>query len=312
MAAGLLENDWMFSANGIRPWHGIGEVITEAPSSEDAIKIAHLDWEVKTEPVVSQSGCTCDNWKAVVRQDNKTCLGMVGNRYTPLQNKEAFAFVDEIANNSEIPAVYETAGSLWNGKKVFLLMKLPTYKLVGDEVEQYLFFTNSHDGEGSLQAGISNVRVVCNNTLQMAERAARRTWKFIHSPSVKGRAMEAARTLQLAKDYAEVAQKEAEELAAIKLTNGDVERFFKQLFDVKSEMTNAQKNNIIQISDLYKNKLDLQNFRGTAWGLYNSVSDFVSNFTGMKDSVAAKTGKMDRFLTGEPLIKKAERILLAA
>ena len=176
MSAGLLEYDWMLS-NKERPWHGIGTVVEDAPTSDDAIKIAKLDWKVTQVPVMSNR-IEIPNYFCNFREDINMPLGIVKGRYKVVQNNEAFDFVDNIIGNDKIECCYETAGSLFNGKKIFLLVKLPNKELLGDDVENYLFFTNSHDGSSALTAGITNVRVVCNNTLQMALAGAKRTWKW--------------------------------------------------------------------------------------------------------------------------------------
>ena len=170
---GIMENDTMFSGNGIRPWHGLGTVIEGTVTSDEAIKLANLGWDVIQEPVYLKNGIEIPNLFANIRSDTNDLLGTVKDKYTIVQNKEAFAFTDNIIKNSKgIDAKYETAGSLFNGKRVFMLVRLPDVDLVGDKVENYLFVSTAHDGSQGLMAGITNVRVVCNNTLQMAERGA--------------------------------------------------------------------------------------------------------------------------------------------
>ena len=153
MSAGLLEYDWMLSAKE-RPWHGIGTVVEEAPTSEDAIRIARLDWTVDQFPVFA-NGNEIPGYFANVRSDTNEALGVVRNRYKIVQNTEAFDFVDGIVANKHLECRYETAGSLFNGRRIFLLVKLPNKDLLGDLVENYLFFTNSHDGSSALTAGIT-------------------------------------------------------------------------------------------------------------------------------------------------------------
>ena len=118
MAHGLMDYDWMVSAKE-RPWHGIGTVVEDAPTSDEAIKLAKLDWDVVQVPVMA-NGIEIPNYFCNMRDDVNLPLGIVKGRYKIVQNTEAFDFVDNIIGNDEIECHYETAGSLFNGKKILL------------------------------------------------------------------------------------------------------------------------------------------------------------------------------------------------
>jgi len=309
MAHGIMENDTMFSGNGIRPWHGIGTVLDDCPTSDEAIRIARLGWDVKQEPVYLNNGTKIDGVWANIRQDTKDVLGIVRDKYRIVQNAESFAFVDNIISNTKgIECRYETAGSLFNGKRVFMLVRLPDMDLVGDKVENYLFLSNSHDGSTGLMAGISNVRVVCNNTLQMAEREASRIWKIRHTESLKGKQAEAEMALGLALSYNERIKEDAEKLAVQKL---DEEKFFREFFK-KLNLTDKSKEKVMfSIADIYKNKDDLQNFKGTKWGIYNAVADYVSNSEPLRHTSTMADRKMAAFMDGYTMLSSAYDILAA-
>lgn len=310
MSAGFEMNDWMFSANGIRPWHGIGEVIQEAPTSDDAIKIAKLNWKVVQEPVYMKDGTEVENLYLNLREDTKDILGVVRGRYNIAQNEDSFKFVDNIIQNSKgIECRYETAGSLFNGKRVFMLVRLPEVNILGDEIENYLFFSNSHDGSSGLMAGISNIRVVCNNTLQLAESNAQRIWKIRHTQSIEDRKMEAEQALGLALTYNERIKEDAEKMALKRI---DEEKFFKAFFaELHLSEKNAEKT-LIQIRDIYTGKNDLQNFRGSAWGMYNAVADFVSNAEPLRKTQTLNQWKMVGFMEGYKMLEKAQELLQVA
>jgi len=304
---GLLEYDWMLSVKE-RPWHGIGSVIEDAPTSEDAIKMARLDWKVK-QYAVKANGITLDNYFANIRTDVNIPLGVVKGRYKIVQNIEAFDFVDGIVGNDEIECRYETAGSLFNGKRIFLLVKLPNKELLGDDVENYLFFTNSHDGTSSLMAGISNVRVVCNNTLQMAIKGAKRTWSCRHTMNITEKKQQAKESLGLAVKYMDSMNDMAEKLYQIKI---DEEAFFRKLFD-KSNMAEKNKEETIErIHLIYNKKDDLQNFKGTGWGMYNAVADFVSNTTPLRMTKTYNENKLVGFFDGNKLLETSQELLMVA
>lgn len=307
---GIMENDTMFSGNGIRPWHGLGTVVAGCPTSDEAIKLANLGWDVVQEPVCLQDGTVIPNYFANVRSDTKDVLGMVKDKYRIVQNKEAFEFTDNIIQNSKgIECHYETAGSLFNGKRTFLLVRLPETDWVGDEVEQYLFVTNSHDGSTGLMAGISSVRIVCNNTLQWALKDAKRVWNLRHTESLKGKQAEAEQALGLALNYSERMKEDALLLAGKKVRE---EKFFRQLFEKMDLSEKATERVGLELADLMKNKDDLQNFRGTAWGCYNVCADYISNSKPLRVTDKTAQWKMSEFMTGYEMLSTAQKILMAA
>lgn len=310
MSAGLLEYDWMMDA-GERPWHGIGTVVDTAPTSADAIKLAKLDWKVEQFPIKAGE-IEIPNYFANIRTDINQPLGVVKNRYRIVQNDEAFDFVDNIVGSDEMECRYETAGSLFNGKKIFLLVRLPEKNLLGDEVENYLFFTNSHDGSSAFMAGITNVRVVCNNTLQMAISGAKRTWYCRHTQSIDSKKQQAQEALGLAVKYIDSMDKVAEDLFQKKI---DEEKFFRKLFDAKYIKDQAEKNKetmIERMHIIYTEKDDLQNFKGSAWGMYNAVADYLSNAVPLRKTSTYQENKLDRFFGGDYILETAQNILMAA
>lgn len=309
MSAGIYENDWILSAKE-RPWHGIGTVVEEAPTSEDAIKIAKLDWTVNQFPVFA-NGNEIPGYFANVRSDTNEALGLVRGRYKVIQNTEAFDFVDGIIENKDVECRYETAGSLFNGRRIFLLVKLPNKELLGDDIENYLFFTNSHDGSSALTAGITNVRVVCNNTLQMAIKGAQRTWTCRHTDSIFAKKAQAQEALGLAVTYMDSMDEIAEELATKKINE---ETFFRNLFHSKMNLASdkAKQQTVERIHLIYNEKDDLQNFRGTAWGMYNAVADFVSNTTPFKKTKVYNDNKLMNFFDGYKLLETSQDLLMVA
>lgn len=310
MAHGLMDYDWMVSAKE-RPWHGIGTVVEDAPTSEGAIKMAHLDWKVEQFPI-SANGIEIPGHFANIRTDVNLPLGVVKNRYKIVQNSEAFDFVDDIIGNNEVECHYETAGSLFNGKKIFLLVRLPDKNLLGDDVENYIFFTNSHDGTSAFMAGITNVRVVCNNTLQAAISGAQRTWYCRHTLNIESKKQQAKESLGLAVKYMDSMEDFAEKMAAKKINE---EKFFRALFNADYIKGQCEKNKeliVERIHTIYTEKDDLQNFKGNAWGLYNAVADYVSNALPFRQTSTYKENKMNQFFVGNPILEASQKILMAA
>ena len=313
MAHQIMESDWMFSANGIRPWHGLGSIIEEAPTTEDAIRHAKLDWRVEKKPVLFKGSDgkmkKIPDQHALIRSDTDFCCGFVKNRYEVVQNTDAFSFVDEIMSGELQGEVrYETAGSLYNGKRVFLLVRMPDSIILDDTIENYLFFTNSHDGHSSVRAGVSNVRIVCDNTLQMALRGAIRSWSAPHTKNIKARQAEAIHSLKLANKYLAAMPEVADKMAVKKI---DIDKTIPLFFSKADLEKDSVQMTVATISAIAKGKPDLQNFKGTAWGVYNAVADYISHPTGRRD-YRSPDRKMDKFLLGHQLLCQAQKVLMSA
>ena len=304
----------MFSYRQV-PWHGLGRIVEEAPDSKTAIKLAELDWTVEQEQIqLVKNGVIIKDFYANVRSADDSVLGIVSGKYKIVQNYEAFEFTDVLLGEG---TKYEAAGSLCNGKKVWLLAKLEDrFKLVGDDTEVYLGFFNSHDGKGSVRAFITPVRVVCWNTLNMALKNASRSWSTIHAGSMQEKLKEAQRTLELTHIYMNKLSETAEILADKKITNNDVTEFTEMLFPIGDDMSDRKKNNIIDIRQelLYRyNKApDLKKFNGTAWGLVGAVSDLVSHSAPRRNTKTFAENRFDKVVTGHPIFDKATELLLVA
>ena len=197
------------------PWHGLGTRVLEAPTSSAALSLAGLDWKVVQKPVFTADGLFISGFKANVRDRDSQVLGVVSDRYKVVQNEDAFAFTDELLGEG---VTYETAGSLQNGRRTWILAKLPQrYMTRGDEIDPYLVFMNSHDGTGAIKAAMTPVRVVCQNTLNLALSTARRSWSTIHTGDIHGKLQDARNTLLYADRYMAALGKTIEELSLQKL-----------------------------------------------------------------------------------------------
>jgi phage/plasmid-like protein (TIGR03299 family) len=139
-----------------KAWHNLGQIIEDYPTSAEAIRHADLDYEVEKRklftPALEGTTIEVPNYFSTIRTDNHTVLGVVGKDYQIVQNRDAFSFFDSIVGGDGI--LYETAGALGNGERIFITAKLPGYIRVGkdDLIEKYLFLTTSHDGSGSITA----------------------------------------------------------------------------------------------------------------------------------------------------------------
>ena len=260
----------MFSVRE-KPWHGLGTIVQEAPTSEEALKLAGLDWTVRQEPVVYKGQDS--GYLMNVRSTDDKVLGVVGGRYKPVQNVDAFDFVDGLVGEG---VTYETAGSLSTGKRIWLLAKLPDIKILEDVVEPYMCLTNSHDGFGSLKVCMTPVRVVCQNTLNLALNSAKRSWNGRHTGSIESKMSAAKETLGLAKTYMEALSAEADELYKIKIAPKDFVQLQEKLFPIDAEASSRKEEAQILLRQQLKRAWDMDdlgNNRGTGWGFMNAVAD---------------------------------------
>lgn len=257
------------------PWHGLGTVIQDAVNSEEALKLAGLDWEIIQVPVEYKGVATGHQFN--IRSSDDTVMGVVGARYKPVQNKDAFAFTDELIGGD---VRYETAGSLQNGKRVWMLAKMEERRILDDAVEPYLCLTNSHDGFSSMKVCMTPVRVVCQNTLNLALNSAKRTWNVRHSGNIEGKIAEAKHTLGLANAYMDQFAMEAEELYKIKVAPKDFKEMTEELFPITAEMSRRKEESQYLLQMQLKSAWDtddLGNIRGTGWGFMNAVSDMTTH-----------------------------------
>ena len=177
------------------PWHGLGRIIMDAPASREALELAGLDWQVESRNIYSGTGAMIPGYRANVRSTDDAVLGVVSDRYRIVQNEEAFQFTDDLLGEG---VTYETAGSLQGGRKVWMLARLPRkYLIAGDQVVPYLVIFNSHDGSSGVKVAMTPIRVVCQNTLNLALNTAKRSWTARHTENVLLRVQDARETLQL-------------------------------------------------------------------------------------------------------------------
>ena len=296
------------------PWHGIGTMVKEAPASEEALRLAGLDWKVLQEEVFIDAGEKIVGYKANVRSSDRKVLGVVSDRYKIIQNNEAFAFTDALLGNG---VRYETAGSLQEGRKVWLLARMPhEYIILGERISPYLVFSNSHDGSGAVKVAITPIRVVCNNTLNLALNTAKRSWSMVHTGDIKGKIQEAKDTLFMAETYMDSLGKEIEKLRKIKMTDKQVKEYIELLLPVEDNATLLQQKNIMRLrADMkarYFDAPDLQDVGNNAYRFVNAVSDFATHSEPLRKTTNYKENLFSKTVEGNPLIDKAYQMVLTA
>ena len=296
------------------PWHGLGTRVNEALKSKEALTEAGLDWNVIQEPIYTETKELIEGYKANVRDTDRHVLGVVTDRYKIVQNQEAFAFTDELLGEG---VRYETAGSLQGGRKVWLLAHLPhEYIISGERISPYLVFFNSHDGSGAIKAAITPIRVVCQNTLNLALSTAKRSWSMIHTGDIKGKMQEAKDTLFMAEKYMDNLGKEFETLRRKKLTDEQVLEYIEILLPLEEDSTPQQIRNMKRLREDMKMRYfdapDLKDVGKNAYAFVNAVSDFATHAEPLRRTTNYKENLFARTVEGNPLIDKAYQMIKAA
>jgi phage/plasmid-like protein (TIGR03299 family) len=231
MAHQIEAHDTMFSVRQ-KPWHGLGVILDDYPETiEDALDKSGLTWEVEQTPLfmagpaygeghfvpaLESTMLEVKDYRANVRTDTSGVLGIVGKDYKVVQNREAFAWLDTLLGHD---VEIETAGSLQNGKRVWVLAKLPELVEVGgDEIQRYVFCANSHDGSMAVTAAATNVRIVCANTLGWALNSATRSYKFRHTGDLSAKLEEARKVMDLTLKWDAAFKELGDELAQIPMS----------------------------------------------------------------------------------------------
>jgi phage/plasmid-like protein (TIGR03299 family) len=152
---------------GETPWHGLGTPLAEEDlyDWQRTSKKSGLDWEAELVPLLTADTQAKVEHQAVRRKSDNRILGVVGPRYTILQNKDAFKWFQPFLDARE--AALHTAGSLQEGSRIWVLAKLNRSPLViaaGDEIEKFVLLSHGHDGSLAVRVGFTPIRVVCANT----------------------------------------------------------------------------------------------------------------------------------------------------
>ena len=283
---------------GATPWHGLGQYVGDnAVTAEEAIIAAGLDWEVGCQRLFAEydrdDGNLIeipDNF-AVIRDTDKAVLGVVGKNYVPIQNTQCFDILDSITGPDRLVNI-TTAGSLHGGKKVWALAELTNLTLSpvpGDEVRPYLCLIDSKDGSMSLTAFFTSVRVVCQNTANLALAGAdkNKTVKIRHTKSAMDKIEEAQRILGMAVDRAEKYGDVLDSLARKQVNTAGWHDFLDELvgelvIPEKGDPTRGYTRLLNQrelLTNLFESGIgtDIPGVRGTAWGAYNAITEFTTH-----------------------------------
>ncbi len=247
---------------------------------------------------------------AIVRDKDDALLGSgVKGRYVVVQPKDGFMIVNDVASayleQFGQAVLYDTAGSLDGGKRIWMSIQLPTFDLVGDETELYLVFTNTYDGSGSVKMLITPIRVVCNNTLNAALQTAQRCFSMRHTTNIMSRMSEAREALGMNVRYIADLSEFGMAMAKKKIEDNQLKKILNGIFDPKTKKpTELQVRNAEACKAAYYvcyAAPDIAKFQGTAWGAINAMADLVAHSLPHKQTTSYDEKNFARIIDGHPL-----------
>ncbi|KFF11177.1 DUF932 domain-containing protein [Flavobacterium hydatis] len=299
-----------------KAWHNLGQIISDYPTSAEAIAHAGLDYEVEkrklftpcSQEIIVNNETTHNkievpNYFSTVRTDNNAVLGVVGKDYQIVQNRDAFSFFDSIVGGDGI--LYETAGALGKGERIFITAKLPDYIRVGNDdlIEKYLFLTTSHDGSGSITAAFTPIRIVCANTLNAAMQSKTNTVRIRHTSNAKQRLEQAHKVMGISDMLSSQMESIFNDWTKVRITDKEVKKLISfALVPNKEVLKSIQDGKEHELSTCFTNMVDsafeyamsdpaqlMDTTKGTVFGAYNAVTGYFQNVRNYKDDEAKLT-----------------------
>ncbi len=289
-----------------KPWHGLGQIVQDYPTSAEAIQFAGLNYQVEKRKLYTQLNeyenpqISVPDYFATVRTDTNNVLGVVGKDYEIVQNIDAFSFFDSIVSGDGIQ--YETAGVLGKGERIFITAKLPSYIKVGnnDLIEQYLFLTTSHDGYGSITAAFTPVRIVCNNTLYAALRNHSNSIKIRHTANAKDRLEQAHKVMGISNQLSAELNQLFDRWTKVKITDTELHKLIQMaMVPNKEVLEKINRCEWDELSTCFNNMCNCvyeyamtsptqqtETTKGNLFGAYNSITGYFQNVRSYKNEEA--------------------------
>ena len=295
-----------------KAWHNLGQVVEDYPTSAEAITHAGLNYDVEKRPLFTMSqeiiseglhsigSIRVPDYYSTVRKDNDCVLGVVGKDYHIVQNRDAFSFFDSIVGGDGI--LYETAGALGKGERIFITAKLPDYIRVGkdDLIEKYIFLTTSHDGSGSITAAFTPIRIVCANTLNAALQNKTNTVRIRHTSNANDRLKQAHKVMGIADHLSTNMEAIFNHWTRVPISDREVKKLIQYaLAPSKEVLKNMQEGRGDELSSCFINMADsafeyamshhtqqMPTTKGTVFGAYNAVTGYFQNVRSYKNDEA--------------------------
>jgi phage/plasmid-like protein (TIGR03299 family) len=295
-----------FALRGKPAWHGLANVLfdeTEHVNTSTMLDSAKLsNWNIKLEEIAIPNNYRTDKENYFVTRTNPfdngiDILAIVGSKYQVVQNETLFEFGDNLLDGG---ASWESAGSIKGGRIVFGSLVIPKTivldpKGANDETVSYLLVHTSHDGSVSVQASVTPVRVVCQNTLNVALKGAKQSFKIRHTQSVDGKIQLAREALGISFAYMDKFEEEAKSLFETSVTDLEFNKIITEIYpkpakDSSKKSLTMWENKITILNDLYFNSPTVETIKGTAWGVFNTLTEQLDYYrnTNVKDEKRAE------------------------
>jgi len=302
-------------------WHGLGTVFADEVNTNEMLKLAHLDnWNVRLEDVAIPESFESDkNYSFVTRTNpfdrtKNDVLGVVGERYVPLQNEDLFSFGDNLLDGG---GRWETAGSIKGGRVVFGSIALTDGITLdpdgrADKIDNYLLINTSHDGSIAIQASITPVRVVCANTLNLAlsavsgKKDVKQTFKIRHTQTAEGKIAVAREALGLAHKYIDEFSTIANAMIQTEITKQQFDDIVALAYPAPTkDAKGSQKKHdgkIDLLQGIYVGEYN-NTISGTAWGAFNALTErldwYRNSRGGNNESILASASGFDPMINAE-------------
>ena len=298
------------------PWAGIGTELEGAATAEEAIVSAGLDWKVVKKNLYIKRDAIgykgVEGKQALVRADTGDVLGVFSPRYSPLQNINAFNGISEVMQDHG--AVFHSAGSLNEGRRIFIYGELPgTLVVNGDELARGLLLTNSHDGSAAVSMQLMAVRKVCFNTMNSRFRSG--GFRQVHTGNLDSKMQQAREFLGIGNRYFEQIRHGVDYMSSTALTETMKEFFLRDLFGVELEAADIStriRNQMDVVGDLFYQGIG--NHGTTKWDMYNALTEYVDHHRGPQGEELVKVDRRLNsawFGSGAEMKEKAWELLTA-
>lgn len=267
-------------------WHKLGIVLPNAPSIDEAIVAAGLDWQVEEMALKTADGRDVTSHRAMMRSTDKSLLGVVGNDFTPLQNNEAFDQFREIVDSGEV--TIEAAGSLRGGKRIWILAALKdgvAEVAKGDAIKSHVLLAHAHDGSLAIRMGFTKTRVVCANTLAVALRSDKGNLVTVrHTKGAKAKLEKAREVFDMQRAELRASIDTYRELAKRGCDDRNAIRYIREVMKPGAgDDTKVKVQNVDDMLRMFEYGRGAELSRGTMWGAFNAVTEYMTHERGRGD-----------------------------
>lgn len=316
MAHEITKSD-AFGYVGEKAWHGLGQKLADGLTPTEAFNTLGLGWstdlfEVPALTLPDGRQVTTPDFRLHVRMDTATTLGVVGKDYRPISNQQMAEFAEALAGQDAAIRV-ETGGSLRGGRRVFVLVKLPsdTEVLNGDDLKNYVCISNGHDGLNAFRVFYTPIRVVCANTLAMAEASVGGA-RFNHDGDVMKKIELARAALGIIVKRSETFAEQARALAKVQMTEAEIKDYFDRMYATifGEDMTEKHQTETMALwqGNMTSPQNTVKSTEGTAWHAFNAITFWADHQRGRFKSVHESDSRIHSNLFGVAALDKQKAL----